>query len=155
MADTVRGTPRRGSPLRGLFGLVMAGTAGLALGFLAYLLAREFALPTSLWGSDGVMWTIILAVALPCAALGAAQGVAPNRAGRALVAGLGGFVLGAVAGAMAGLFLGGVLGALLGADQREGSFAMGLVFGLAPVAALLGGVAGAAAMARRAWSRGA
>ncbi|MCW8088069.1 hypothetical protein [Sabulicella glaciei] len=150
MANTARG-----SPLRGLLGLVLAGSAGLALGFLAYLLAREFALPTSLWGSDAVMWTIILAVALPCAALGAAQGALPSRAGGALAASLGGFVLGAVAGAVAGLFLGGVLGAPLGAEQREGSFAMGLVFGLAPIAALLGGAVGAALMARRAWRRGA
>jgi hypothetical protein len=126
----------KGSPL----GLVLGALLGLPVGFLAYLVARETVLPTGLWSSDGVMWAVILAVA-------AAAALAGWRLRRALRALVGFLVGGAVSGVLAAV-LAFAIGEAVGVSQREGAFAMGVVFGLAPLAALVGGVAAAAWAAR-------
>ncbi|HEV7266578.1 MAG TPA: hypothetical protein VGN83_16885 [Falsiroseomonas sp.] len=142
---------RRGSPLAGLIGLVIGGTIGLPLGFLTYLVAREVVLPTELWSSDAVMWAIILAVVLGAALLGLLQGASPSRLGHALLIGLLGFALGSlVSGILSGVLAMGYA-AVAGVSQREGAYAMGVVFGLMPVMAALGGIAAAIWTGRRAW----
>jgi small-conductance mechanosensitive channel len=121
----------RGSPL----GLVLGALVGLPAGFLAYLIARETVLPTALWSSDGVMWAVILLVT----AGAALAGWRLRRALRALV----GFLLGGIAAGVLATLAAFAIGEAVGVSQREGAFAMGVVFGLAPLAALVGGVAAA------------
>jgi hypothetical protein len=145
--------PRRGSLLGGLVGAVIGGVIGLPLGFLAYMVAREVALPTDLWSSDGVMWAIILAVAGPAALIGLRQGAAPSRLGHALAVGLLGFLLGSLAFGMVAGIIGAFFAPTSGAGDRAAGFAMGLVFGLMPLAGFLGGLGLALHMGRRAWQR--
>lgn len=142
---------RRGTPLAAAIGLFIGGFVGLPLGFLAYLVLRETVLPTTLWGSDGVMWAIIAAVAAPAALIGALQGGHPTRIGHALLIALLGFFLGSLGSGMAAGIIAFVIAAMAGIPQREGSFAMGVVFGLVPLAALAGGLLLAAWTGRRAW----
>jgi hypothetical protein len=97
------------------------------------------------------MWAIIAAVALPSAALGAMQGGRPTRMGHTLLIALLGFFVGSlVSGLAAGLLAFGIA-AIAGVSQREGSFAMGVVFSLMPMAAVVGGVVLAWWTGRRAW----
>ncbi len=143
--------PRRGSPLGGLVGLVLGGAIGLPIGFLAYLVAREALLSTRLWSSDAVMWAVVLAVAAPAALAGLKQGAAPSRMGHALLIGMLGFLLGGMlAGTGAGL-LAMLLGSTDGMGDRAMGQAIGVVFGLMPLAALVGGAALGLRMGRRAW----
>ena len=115
------------------------------------MLRESGAIPTRLWSSDTVMWAVVGSGAAACALIGAMQGGWPTRLGHALLIALLGFFLGSlVLGIGTGLaaFL---IGAAIGVPQREGSFAMGVVFGLVPLAALLGGIVLAAWTGRRAW----
>jgi hypothetical protein len=143
--------PRQGSAAAAVVGLVIGALVGLPLGFIAYLVAREGLLPTSLWSSDGVMWAVILAVAGPTMALGAIQGGRPTRAGHAGMIALLAFALGSTVCGVGGTVIALVIGSLLGVSGREGGFAMGVVFGLAPLLALLGGGSFAVHAGRRAW----
>lgn len=142
-----------GSAGRGVFGAVLGGLLGFPLGFLAYMILRETVLSTSLWSSDGLMWAVILAVALVCAVVGGWQGRRPSRAGHALFRAMLGFFLGAAFCAIAGVLIAFTLGELLGVSQREGAFAMGVIFGIGPMAGLLGGIAMAIWWGARAWRR--
>ncbi len=144
--------PRRvGTPLAAAIGLLVGGFVGLPAGFLAYMVLREAVLPTDLWSSNPTMWAIIAAVALPSAALGAMQGGRPTRMGHTLLIALLGFFVGSlVSGLAAGLLAFGIA-AIAGVSQREGSFAMGVVFSLMPMAAVVGGVVLAWWTGRRAW----
>ena len=142
---------RRGTPLAAAIGLLIGGFVGLPLGFLAYLALRETVLPTTLWGSGAVMWAIIGAVAGPSALIGTLQGGHPTRTGHALLIALLGFFLGSLASGIATGIIAFVVGAMADIPQREGSFAMGVVFGLVPLAALAGGLLLAAWTGRRAW----
>jgi hypothetical protein len=142
--------PRRGSRAAALLGLLVGGVVGLPLGFLAYAVARETLLPTSLWSSDAVMWAIVAAVTLACAASGARQGARPTRRGHALRRALLGLLLGAILGGLAIGAAALVIGEVLGVSQREGAFAMGVAFFIVPLSGLLCGVATAIWMGRRA-----
>ena len=83
--------------------------------------------------------------------IGFRNGAAPSRGGRAAVRGLLGFLLGALGGAFAGGTIALTLGELFGVSQREGAFAMGVLFGVVPLSALLGGAMLAFWMGRKAW----
>ena len=50
--------PRPRSALKLIARTILGAVIGLPLGFLAYMLAREFILPTALWSSDRVMWAV-------------------------------------------------------------------------------------------------
>ncbi len=142
-----------GSAGRGILGAVIGGFLGFPLGFLIYMVLRETVISTSLWSSDGLMWSVILAVMLLCATIGGSQGGRPSRAGHALLRSLIGFCLGAAFCAIAGMLIAFTLGGFLGVSQREGAFAMGVIFGIGPMAGLLGGLAMAIWWGRRAWRR--
>jgi hypothetical protein len=70
-------------------------------------------------------------------------------AGRALL----GFLIGAPVAGFCAAVVALTAGEIAGVSQREGAFAMGVIFTLAPLAALAGGLALAIVLARRA-SRG-
>ena len=125
-----------------ILGLLLRAAIGLPMGLLIYMVVRETVLPTELWSSDGIMWGIIAAVTLACAALGALPG---GRAGKALL----GFLLGAVLAGFGGGVIALTLGEVLGVSQREGAFAMGVVFTIVPLCALVGGTALGLWMGRR------
>lgn len=150
-ATTAVPTRRRGSPLAALIGLGLGGGVGIPLGFLAYLVLRETALPDALWSSEPVMWAVIATVALGAALLGAMQGGRPSRIGHALLVGLLGLFVGSLVSGLAAGVLAFLLGAALGVSQREGAFAMGVIFTLVPLAGMLGGLVLAIRMGRRAW----
>ncbi len=145
--------PGPGSPLSALFGAVLGGGIGLPLGFLAYMVAREVILPTDLWSSDSVMWNIIGLVMAVAAWIGARQGYRPSRGGHVALRSLLGFFVGALA---SGLIVGALaltIGELAGVSQREGAFAVGVVFMIVPLAGLIGGAVLAVIMGRRAARR--
>jgi hypothetical protein len=142
-----------GSAGRGILGAVIGGFLGFPLGFLVYMVLRETVISTSLWSSDGLMWSVVLVVMLACAAIGGSQGRRPSRAGHALLRAILGFVLGATFCAIAGMLIAFTLGELLGVSQMEGAFAMGVVFTIGPIAGLLGGIAVAIWWGSRAWRR--
>lgn len=133
-----------------LLGPVIGGVLGIPLGFLLYLVLRETVIPTDLWSSDGLMWAIVVAVMLVCAAIG---GSVDGRAGHALLRAILGFFLGAILCAVASVAIALTLGGMLGVSQREGGFAMGVIFGIGPLAGLLGGLGMAIWWGRRAWHR--
>jgi hypothetical protein len=142
-----------GSAGRGILGAVIGGFVGFPLGFLVYMVLRETVISTSLWPSDGLMWMVVLAVTLACAAIGGLQGRRPSRAGYALLRTVLGFFLGAAFCAIAGILIAFTLGELMGVSQMEGAFAMGVVFTIGPMAGLLGGIAVAIWWGSRAWRR--
>jgi len=144
---------RPGSAAGAVLGLLLGAALALPLGFMVYMLMHEIVLPPSLLSSDAVMWGVIGAIGLVGGAVGFVQGAMPSRAARALLRGLLGFFLGAMlAGILAGVAAF-VLGGLLGVSQAEGAFAMGVVFGVVPLAAVCGGAVLGWIMARRAWKR--
>lgn len=142
---------RQGSAGAAVAGLVIGGVVGLPFGFLVYLVARETVLPSSLWSSDALMWGVIGAVMALLGLAGAMQGARPTRLGQALKTGLLGLLVGALLGGLSGGLLALTIGEILGVSQMEGAFAMGVVFGVMPVAGLLGGLALAFWMGRKAW----
>jgi len=142
---------RRGSSLAAVAGAVLGGGVGVPLGFVAFLALRETILPGRLWSSEPAMWAIIGATVLGGALLGALQGARPSRIGQALLIGLLGFLLGSLAVGLAAGALAIALGPALGVSQREGAYAMGVVFVIMPLAAVPGGALLAAWMGRRAW----
>lgn len=80
---------------------------------------------------------------------------APRRggAGRALLAGLAGFVMGGLGAGLAAGILGLVLMPTSGSGDEIAAYAMGLGFGLIPLAALAGGAVLAVLLVRRALRR--
>jgi hypothetical protein len=140
-----------GSPAKALAGLVLGAAAALPIGFVAGFILLELLLPSRLAPTLGVAWAVTAFVTLAGAALGAWQGGHPTRLGHAVQRGVGGFLGGALLGALLGLLIAGGLGAALDVPQREGAFAMGVVFAVMPFGGLLGGIGLAAWMARRAW----
>ncbi|WP_431282462.1 hypothetical protein ACQW02_24130 [Humitalea sp. 24SJ18S-53] len=140
-----------GTATAAVAGLVVGAVLGLPAGFLLYMVARATLLPTSLWSSDAPMWAIIAATMAGGGLLGATQGGRPTRLGRALLRGAVGFVLGAIGGAILGVVVAGAIGAALDVSQREGAFAMGVAFGVMPLAGVSGGVLMGFWMGRRAW----
>ncbi len=128
--------------LKTLLNAVLGGALGRPVGFLVDFGARVLVLPTSTWSSDTIMWLVIA----PVIGLGALAGAARGRSSRlarrfAQTTGLffGGFVAAAVLAVVAGLAIAG----LLGVSRMEGAFDMGLMFGIAPLAGLAGGIAAA------------
>ncbi|UPY36835.1 hypothetical protein [Sediminicoccus sp. KRV36] len=144
---------RGGSWGRGLLGMALGGLLGLPLGICIYFLVDQFLLPASLRSSEGVMWTVIALGVLPAILLGGFQGIMPSRLGGALQAGLGGFVVAGVVSAVASVFLASALGEIFGMSQMEGAFAMGVVFTIMPLAALVGGLLFGFYSGRRAWRK--
>lgn len=142
--------------MRRLVGLVLGAVAGAALGFVVYLLLRETVIPYSLWSSDPVMWGIIALVAAACAYAGTrggggamSDGGSARRGGggpRLLVGMLAGLVAGGVAAAVIAI----VAAVVLDISQREGAYAMGVVFVMMPMGAFVGAVAGAVIASRSA-----
>jgi hypothetical protein len=138
-----------GSAARAAGGLLLGGVILLPVGFLLGFVALEMLLPSP--PGLAAAWSVTGLVTLLGAAGGAIQGARPTRLGHAAMRGLGGLLGGAVIGALLGLLVAGLMGAALGASQSEGAFAMGVVFGIMPLAGLAGGIALAAWSARRAW----
>jgi hypothetical protein len=135
---------------KGALGAILGALGGLPLGFVIYMVAREFVLPTDLWSSDGAMWAIIGGTAAGVAFLAGSQGARPTRRGRIVVRSIMGFMIGAlVAGPAIGAIIA-MIGGMAGVSQREGAFAMGVVFTIVPLAGLVAGVALAIVMGRRA-----
>ena len=132
--------PRPRSALNLIARTILGAVIGLPLGFLAYMLAREFILPTALWSSDRVMWAIIVALVALCSAAGAAPTILANRPAEIAFPLVRGFALGALLGTVASFAIALALGAVFQVSQREGAFAMGVMFTIAPLGGLLGGV---------------
>ncbi len=132
--------PGQKSALKVMARTILGGALGLPLGFLGYMLAREFILPTTLWSSDRVMWAIIAAIVALCSAAGAAPAILANRPAEIALSVVRGFALGALLGTVASVVVALALGALFQVSQREGAFAMGVLFTIAPLGGLMGGV---------------
>ncbi len=139
-----------GSGMAAATGGALGAALALPIGFVGYF-AASLVLPSALRSSDGLMWGIIGVVTLAGCAIGARAGATPSRGAHALVRGLLGFLLGTVLGAILGLLVVGSLGSVFGVSQREGGFAMGVVFGVMPLSGLIGGAAIAFWMGRKAW----
>lgn len=132
--------PGQKSALKVIARTILGGALGLPLGFLGYMLAREFILPTTLWSSDRVMWAIIAAIVVLCSATGLAPAFLTSRRAEIALSVVRGFALGALLGTVASVVVALALGALFQVSQREGAFAMGVLFTIAPLGGLLGGV---------------
>jgi ABC-type amino acid transport system permease subunit len=132
---------------KAVLGLVLGAVVGTGLGFVAYLVLREFVLPYELWSSDVVMWGVIGIVALAVALLGARQGRRSTSSGGSLRIVLwlfGGLLAGGIAATAISI------GAAIVFDisQMEGAYAMGVVFVWVPMGAVVGAIAGAVYGAR-------
>ncbi|MGK7866882.1 hypothetical protein [Falsiroseomonas sp. E2-1-a20] len=139
------------SPGRALVGFLLGAAMALPLGFLVAFILLEFLLSPELVPSIPGLWVLVAVIALAGAAGGARHGARPTRLGHAAMRGIGGFLGGAILGALTSLFVAAGLGAVLDVSQREGAFAMGVVFAIMPLGGLIGGLGLALWMARRAW----
>jgi LytS/YehU family sensor histidine kinase len=148
--------PAKASPnvAKGVLGAILGALAGLPVGFVFYMVARAFLLSTDLWSSDAVMWAIIGATAAAFAYLAGSHGARPTRGGKIAVRSMTGFLIGALVTGPAVGALVGIIGGMMGVSQREGAFAMGVAFTIVPLAGLLGGIALAVFMGRRAARQG-
>ena len=86
------------------------------------------------------MWAIIAAIVALCSAAGAAPAMLANRPAEIALSVVRGFALGALLGTVASVVVALALGALFQVSQREGAFAMGVLFTIAPLGGLMGGV---------------
>ncbi len=138
-----------GGSVRGaMLGLLLGAGVGLVSGFVAYLMLLAMR-----WDSEALAWGVTLAAVVLCGGLGFRQGRRPTRGGRAAWAGFCGFLLGALLGGPAIGALALVAGSVLGVSQREGAFAMGVVFVIAPMGAILVGLGVGVWRGLRAWRR--
>jgi LytS/YehU family sensor histidine kinase len=148
--------PAKASPniARGVLGAILGALAGLPLGLVFYAVARAFFLSSDLWSSDAIMLAIIGTTAAATAYFAGSHGARPTRGGKIAVHSITGFLIGAlVTGPLVGALVG-IIGGIMGVSQREGAFAMGIAFTIVPLAGLLGGIALAIFMGRRAAKRG-
>ncbi|MGG5889138.1 hypothetical protein ACLF3G_18545 [Falsiroseomonas sp. HC035] len=142
---------RPGSPGRALGGLLLGAAIALPLSFLVAFILLEWLLPPDLVPPLPGLWVLVAGIVLAGAAGGGRQGARPSRWGHVAMHGAGGFLGGAVLGALLSLFVAIGLGAVLNVSQREGAFAMGVVFAIMPLGGLIGGLGLGAWMAGRAW----
>ena len=128
--------------LKILWGAALGGLLGIPVAVLVYFVARVLVLPTSTWSSDTVMWLVMA----PVIALGALAGAARDMKAawaRRIFRMTAGFFMGFIGCAFLAAVAGVLLAGLFQVSQREGGFAMGLMFGIAPLAGLVGGIAAA------------
>lgn len=139
-----------GSPGGNTAGMLLGAVAVVPIGFILFVLVGEFFLPRQLRTMEA-MWVAMAAAMALGGFIGLRQGGSRSRGGRTVARGILGFLMGAVGGALTGVVVAGVLGWLLEVSQREGAFAMGVVFVIAPLSGLAGGVLLGGWMARKAW----
>lgn len=132
---------------------MLGAVAGLPIGFVLYLVAREAILPTDLWSSDLVMWSIVGGTVATTVVLSTRHGVRPTRGGKIAIRSMIGFLIGAIVTGPVFGFMFFVVGDMMGVSQFEGAFAMGVAFTIVPIASLIGGLALAVYMGRRAASQ--
>lgn len=138
---------------RSIPGALVGALIGLPAGFVAYVVLGATILPRELARIDLVMWAIVLTVVFFAARIGLRQGARPPGERHWIVPASIGFVLGFIITAPLAAIIGFTLGEAMGVSQREGAFAMGMIFAVAPAMGILGGVLGAILAVRRARRR--
>ncbi|WP_424814763.1 hypothetical protein [Roseococcus sp. YIM B11640] len=151
MSDPPGQVPTRAG--RSILGAIIGALIGLPAGFVVYAALGATILPRELSKLSLVMWGVVLAVVFLAARTGLRQGARPAGERHWIVPASLGFVIGFLVTAPAAAVIGFALGEAMGVSQREGAFAMGMIFSVAPAMGILGGILGAVLMVRRARRR--
>ncbi|MDO9526326.1 MAG: hypothetical protein Q7J57_12465 [Gemmobacter sp.] len=128
---------------KAMIGAGLGAVVGLPLGFALAILAQFTLVPTRLWNENWPLPVMTVLFAGPFVVLGIWHATRPNRWTAKALRGAGGFALGFLLGVVVALILAVAAAAVFSISQREGAYAMGVVFVIAPLGGLIGGVIGA------------
>ena len=125
---------------RAIGGGVLGAVIGLPVGFVLAILAHYTLVPTDYWNDSRLLPGLTLVLAAPFAVVGLRHGGAPTALTRRIISLLRFFTLGFVGGLLITAAIAIAAAAILDIPQREGAYAMGLVFVIMPFGGLVGGI---------------